>query len=161
MTLNSKVLAYIIAECERQGHDTKTPDGAQRVIWMAEAWEWARFPITERLPRGFDFAALNAALLVQHIGQRVELIKNDGGFRKVNVRVGSYVCPHWQDVPKLMAEWAKNLAVWTPQEAYRGLLEVHPFVDGNGRAAKIVLNLMMGTMDDPQMPPNFWNCANP
>jgi len=49
----------------------------------------------------------------------------------------------------------------TPAEAYREFQEIHPFRDGNGRVGKIVFNLLNGTLHDPQMPPNFFNCANP
>ena len=159
--MNAKVLAYIIGEVTRQGHDVFAEEGARRVIWMQDAWNWAQFPISGHFPRGFDFATLDSALLVKHIGQKVEPVKNSDGFRRCNVRVGVHVAPKWEIVEVLMREWAESLPQLTPEEAYKNALLIHPFEDGNGRTFKIVYNMMSGTLNDPIMPPNFWNCANP
>jgi fido (protein-threonine AMPylation protein) len=45
--------------------------------------------------------------------------------------------------------------------AYREFQTIHPFRDGNGRTGKILYNYLRGTLADPVMPPNFFNCANP
>jgi fido (protein-threonine AMPylation protein) len=49
----------------------------------------------------------------------------------------------------------------TPDEAYLEFEEIHPFVDGNGRAGKIIFNWLADSLGDPKMPPNFWGIYNP
>lgn len=38
---------------------------------------------------------------------------------------------------------------------------IHPFRDGNGRTGKILYNYLKGTLNNPEMPPNFWGSSNP
>lgn len=50
----------------------------------------------------------------------------------------------------------------TPEDQFYFEYEnIHPFVDGNGRSGKILYNYLLGRLDDPIMPPNFWNIGNP
>lgn len=72
------------------------------------------------------------------------------------------------DVPHQFHRWA---VTWTegilrPQEqateeevdrAVKALLQIHPWVDGNGRTASILRNWMLGTLDNPTQLPNFFD----
>lgn len=44
----------------------------------------------------------------------------------------------------------------TPDEFYKELMEIHPWLDGNGRTGFLVWNFMRGTLWKPELPPNFW-----
>ena len=76
-----------------------------------------------------------------------------GKFRTVNVRVAgaSYAPPEPFDVPRLMDEWSRWLArdgahlhsVARAALAHHRLVAIHPFVDGNGRTARLVMNLLL------------------
>lgn len=76
-----------------------------------------------------------------------------GRYRSVTVRVmGSTVFfPNPLKVPDLMAEfvnWLKNEESLNPVElaalAHYKLVSIHPFVDGNGRTARLLMNLILG-----------------
>jgi fido (protein-threonine AMPylation protein) len=76
-----------------------------------------------------------------------------GQFRRgaVSIRGSSLVPPPARDVPGLMAAWV----AWLDGEglqyepviragiAHHGFLAVHPFLDGNGRTARLLLNLLL------------------
>lgn len=71
-----------------------------------------------------------------------------GGWRRENVliRRGEWVPPPWSEVPALMQVWEDHLdqawdaahpiviAAW----AHHAVAQVHPFMDGNGRTARLV-----------------------
>lgn len=54
-----------------------------------------------------------------------------------------------------------ELAQSAEDQFYYEYEEIHPFVDGNGRSGKILYNYLLGRLDDPIMPPNFFGSANP
>jgi len=157
MIYNEKVLAYIIAEVRRQGHkfwDEQAVimpllDGPRRTLWMLHAWEVAQNISKIRLPLSAD---------IETIGTFVD---DNAGFRKCGVRVGDSVCPDWKEVPDLINKLLLIMPKILPEEFYREFLEIHPFIDGNGRTGKILYNWLKGTLNDPIMPPNFFNCLNP
>jgi Fic family protein len=78
-----------------------------------------------------------------------------GKFRTVDVRVGTKICPPWQGVQRAVKKWieAANLTIQLPTEK-TGLEQIaeeikkdhivfesiHPFIDGNGRTGRIILN---------------------
>ncbi len=141
-----KVINYVVEEVARQGHDLRALDGIERVGWMLNAWA-ASINWTER-----DVYGVN----IEIIGKLIEPRKNALGFRNVGVRVGNRICPPPQEViPRLeQLVWGPTLA---PLDFYREFEEIHPFVDGNGRVGKILLNVLNGTMLDPIRPPDdFW-----
>lgn len=144
---HAPVVAYVTEEVSRQGHDVRTLDGLQRVGWMLDGWSYA----LGQLPIG---PMLRDAI---SIGQRVEPIKNKHGARTVGVRVGSRVCPPHDRVLYLLDQLWQQRSALSPLEFYKEFEEVHPFVDGNGRTGKIILNWLNGTLLDPIFPPsNLW-----
>ena len=147
MTL--KVVRFCAEEVERQG------DGPIEVWWMVEAWEDAQRLHPVRGP------ILNA-MMIQRWGHLIERERNrDGCWRQGFVRVGDRRPPAPQELPTLMGRWLDNLRDMTPEEAYREFEMIHPFIDGNGRTGKVIYNWLRGTLDDPQMPPNFFGSSNP
>jgi hypothetical protein len=143
------IVDYVREEVARQGHDITKPEGLYRVGWMLEAWGRAIARSTLRNhPSIHD---------VQYLGRLVEPIENAEGFRSCCVTVGGRPCPAPEDVPVLMERLWKMGQELTPLEFYRAGLEIHPFVDGNGRTFKIVLNWRNGTLHAPVFPPHdFW-----
>lgn len=95
---------------------------------------------------------LDEKLLLRLHGMEMEgILREAGEYRKVNVRVGNYLCPPWEDIPKLMERFfswyreAKN--TMHPLElaalAHLKLVRIHPFRDGNGRIARLVMNFIL------------------
>ena len=148
MQANMTVIEYVTEEVQRQGHDTSRLDGIERVGWMLNVWGYAL--------RQDDKPTVSDILM---IGRLIEPEKNPNPHtpRRCNVRVGSRNCPPWEQVERLLRELIKKRDSLEPLEFYRGLLEIHPFVDGNGRTGKVVLNWLNGTLLNPIFPPDdFW-----
>jgi Fic family protein len=79
--------------------------------------------------------------------------ENAGSYRKTQVRIaGAPIIPpeSWQ-INSLMTEWADWVAstersihpVALAALAHHRLVAIHPFVDGNGRTARLVMNLLL------------------
>lgn len=82
------------------------------------------------------------------------LIDNAGAWREVLVRVGPDVPPDPLDLPRLMTRWwssATRAAEAEPEHLnedkawfYHHAFEcIHPFIDGNGRVGRLVLNQLL------------------
>ena len=152
-----KISEYISEEVARQGHNIHAVDGAIRVGWMTQAWEWAQAESkSSRLP---------TVSHIREIGRMIEPIKNDperslNGFRSVGVRVGDRICCRPEDVlPRLLHLWEfldsiPGLGAVGALTFYKEFELIHPFVDGNGRTGKILLNWLTGTLDAPVFPPD-------
>jgi Fic/DOC family len=152
--MKSKVIDYIVEEVQRQGHDVRVLDGIERVAGMAQAWAYAltRAHGTEA---GYNLRVED----IEHLGMYIEPVRNWKGFRRTGVRVGNRICPEWEKVRPLLEDLFKRHGeeALLPFVFYRQLLEIHPFVDGNGRTGKVVLNWLNGTLLDPTFPPaDFW-----
>jgi Fic family protein len=83
-----------------------------------------------------------------------------GSFREHDIRPfgGGMRPPPWPEVPALMSDWladADALArgYGSPPESLAALHarfeQIHPFLDGNGRAGRLVLNLMLVRLGYP------------
>lgn len=83
-----------------------------------------------------------------------------GSFRRHNIRPfpGGMRPPEWTDVPALMSDWVGRAATLRntqgafPEELARVHAEferVHPFLDGNGRAGRLLTNLLLIRMGYP------------
>jgi Fic family protein len=73
-----------------------------------------------------------------------------GRYRTVRVRIAGSdaILPNPLKVPYLMEEFAKKLTakpddVSKASEAHYKLVEIHPFIDGNGRTARLLMNLIL------------------
>jgi len=79
--------------------------------------------------------------------------ENAGVYRSVNVIItgSEYRPPNPKEVPSLMAEfivelnekWDEMHPVRLAAFAHRKLVDIHPFVDGNGRTARLLMNLIL------------------
>lgn len=143
------VIEYCAEEVHRQGHDLTVRDGIERVGWLLEAWTYALgMSSIEHSPEVADAIKL---------GQFIELNKNRSGLRTCGVRVGSQICPPSHRVPELLATLWESRDIMKPIEFYKAFEQIHPFVDGNGRTGKVLLNWLNGTLLEPIFPPaDLW-----
>jgi Fic family protein len=68
--------------------------------------------------------------------------------RYVRTETGRHVFPSPAEIPALMSDFARWLGAAgdTPEAAFaahRRLVEIHPFNDGNGRTARLLMNLVL------------------
>lgn len=77
--------------------------------------------------------------------------RNAGAYRDVSVRIAGsrVIMPNPLKVPRLMDEFirwlhsCKNQPVKVAALAHFKLVSIHPFVDGNGRCARLLMNLIL------------------
>lgn len=83
---------------------------------------------------------------------------NSGCYRNIPVRISgsSVVLPNPQKVPALMKNFIKSFKysrnlhpVELASEAHYQLVTIHPFVDGNGRTARLLMNMILLMMEYP------------
>lgn len=147
---NMTVVEYAQEEVIRQGHNLAVKDGIDRVGWMLNGWSYALDSTAagRKRPDLHDLIA---------VGRLVEPRRNLFGLRGVNVRVGTKLMPPCQEVQPMLARLFQKRDKLAPLEFYRELMEIHPFVDGNGRTGKIILAWMAECLLIPFFPPDdFW-----
>lgn len=90
-------------------------------------------------------------ILKLHKIEMNDIMQDAGQFRMYDVRVGNYLCPKYQELPKLMFElvdwYNKNKnKIHTIELAsliHLKFVKIHPFGDGNGRIARLLMNFVM------------------
>lgn len=114
----------------------------------AQALDWVREQI-KRKPAGLtqkDILHIHGVIL-KGIDDA-----NAGHYRSVPVRISgsAVVLPNPRKVPDLMREFVQWLAsgqrlhpVKLAAEAHYRLVTIHPFVDGNGRSARLLMNMIL------------------
>ena len=78
-----------------------------------------------------------------------------GAYRKEDVEAGRHVAPDWKSVDGFMKSWASYYEKLTGTEAFvigiacshHRLTWIHPFIDGNGRAARLHSHLLLHAKD--------------
>jgi Fic family protein len=79
--------------------------------------------------------------------------ENAGQYRKTEVRIAGakHIPPEAWDIPQRMTDWEnwlkdsqkKTHPVELAAQAHHRLVAIHPFMDGNGRTARLVMNLIL------------------
>jgi Fic family protein len=79
--------------------------------------------------------------------------ENAGSYRKTQVRIAGapFIPPESWQITRLMTEWEEWVAgaersihpIALAAQAHHRLVAIHPFVDGNGRTARLVMNLLL------------------
>ncbi|MGD0879890.1 MAG: Fic family protein [Anaerolineales bacterium] len=106
-----------------------------------------------------DLVQNTEAITAFHVRQIHKLIlthiddENAGGYRKTQVRIAGapFTPPESWQITSLMAEWSDWVAsaegsihpIVLAAQAHHRLVAIHPFVDGNGRTARLVMNLLL------------------
>lgn len=100
-----------------------------------EAWKWS---LTQ--PLGLEMILeLHRKIMTGRLPEQYV-----GVLRPVDVTVGGRLCPPWEEVPHLMRDWLHRWAGASGNEqtviAHVAFERVHPFVDGNGRVGRMIMN---------------------
>ena len=77
-----------------------------------------------------------------------------GDYRRDDVAVGRHVAPPWKDIDDLLSGWADRYRSLAGAEAlligtacsHHRLAWIHPFIDGNGRVARLHSHLVLHAM---------------
>lgn len=127
--------------------DGKTLQEHLEAVNHAQAFEWIMQQIDTKKQ---DITESVILTLHQLILQKID-DTNAGRYRTVPVRIAgsTVIMPNAMKVPELMREfvsWLHNsdtnplaLAI----DAHLKLVSIHPFVDGNGRTARLLMNLLL------------------
>lgn len=138
--VSAHVISWAADECERQR------SGERSVAWMVNGWYFATTP-------RFTISRENLLLLAGLVEPR----ENGGkSFRRVNVTVGGSVPMAHTLVDRAMENLIAAVGDLDPDAWYREYEEIHPLADGNGRTGSILWNWLRGTLDNPEVPPDFW-----
>lgn len=106
-----------------------------------------------------DLVSQDAGITSHHVRQIHKLVltqiddENAGQYRKTPVQIAGadYTPPDAWEIPRLMTEWGDWLTQGQVDQhpivlaalAHHRLAAIHPFVDGNGRTARLVMNLIL------------------
>lgn len=145
-TLNRKETALVVAEgITVQG---KTLKEHLEAINHADALDFIQGLVEKKRKdvRERDILDIHALIL-----KRID-DQNAGRYRNVAVRIrgADVILPNPMKVPELMQEffvWLQGKNIDHPAtiaaDAHLKLVSIHPFVDGNGRTARLLLNLLL------------------
>ncbi len=126
--------------------DGKTLQEHLEAVNHAQAFDW----VMQRIDTKQDITESTILDLHQLILQKI--VDNQAGrYRTVPVRIAgsTVIMPNAMKVPELMGEYVSWLQKNTDNpltvavDAHFKLVSIHPFVDGNGRTARLLMNLLL------------------
>ncbi len=128
------------AQCEVLVQGRAAPDPLQAARWLysTEALTWMHQQL---------FGELQAADLLLSDGSQM----TPGQLRQRGVAIGRHEAPTWQALPDFLARWSQVYAGVRRGEAsivamaasHHRLAWMHPFLDGNGRLARLHTHLLL------------------
>lgn len=138
------ITSVAIGECRRQQTDFRG------LVNLLSAYEVAEF----------SSRALPTEGSILRIAQLIEPTCNENGYRRTPVTFanGGWAAS-WHVIPDAMdtlmdhlfhVETSEDIHEWTRQ-----FLQIHPFIDGNGRTAWILFNWLRGSLLQPRPLPDF------
>lgn len=127
----------------------KTLNEHLEAVNHAQAFEFMKTLVDKKRPNFTEHDLLN---LHQIILSKID-DTHAGRYRNVPIRIAgsTVVLPNPLKVPTLMSEFmkwlhaphAKNHPAQIAAEAHFKLISIHPFTDGNGRTARLLMNLLL------------------
>src|SRR3989338_7036349 len=127
--------------------DGKTLQEHLEAINLAQAFDWIMQQIDTKKQ---DITESTILELHQLILQKI--VDNQAGkYRTVPVRIAgsTVVMPNAMKIPELMGEYiswlqkSEDNPLTVAMDAHFKLVSIHPFVDGNGRTARLLMNLLL------------------
>ncbi len=114
----------------------------------AAALNWIKSLVTRKMPQSLTE---NDILYIHNLILKSIDDTNAGHYRNVPVRISgsTVILPNPRKVPELMTkfvEWIHHADLHPVEfaaEAHYELVTTHPFVDGNGRTARLLMNLIL------------------
>jgi prophage maintenance system killer protein len=127
-----------------------TAEEIAETVGHAQAWRRVEEDAASEQPMRAEFVVELHDLVKPYHPQR-------GGWREqqVYIRGAQHVPPSAREVPRYMDQWVKyvNREEGDPVEraarAHAGFEAVHPFLDGNGRTGRLLMNWMLLRADYP------------
>jgi len=152
-------------------HDGLTPRGKPlaHLLMVKDHFDALQFVLTsarKKTPLSLNLIQKIAAKVLKNTGAVYKTIfgevdASQGEFRKGNVYAGESYFPSYEKIPKLMDELVQFLQKsLSPHLSLREkldisfdthfkLVSIHPFYDGNGRTARLVMNYIQHYYDLP------------
>ncbi len=118
------------------------------VVNAHATWQWLRPLAQQRQP-------LTKAMILEIHRRLMQGIFGDeaGLYRRapVYIRGAWHVPPNWVKVPQLVEDWIAQYSAGPGDEhlvrlaarAHIDLVDIHPFLDGNGRTTRMVVNVLL------------------